>query len=125
MEYKNLIIEKKGPIAVLTFNRPKALNALNTETLTELSAAVDEIGKDSSVKVVIVTGSGNKAFVAGADITEVNKLTPLEGRRFGQLGQAAFRKIELLSQPVIAAINGFALGGGCELAMSCDIRIAS
>lgn len=125
MEFKNLILEKKGAVAVLTFNRPKALNALNTETLTELSAAVDAIGKDASIKVVICTGSGEKAFVAGADITEVNKLSALEGRQFGQLGQAVFRKIELLPQPVIAAINGFALGGGCELAMSCDIRIAS
>lgn len=125
MEYTNLILEKNGDVAVLTINRPKALNALNADTLTELSTVLDELGRDSSVKVVILTGSGAKAFVAGADIAQMKELNPMEGRRFGQLGQATFRKIELLPQPVIAAINGFALGGGCELAMSCDIRLAS
>ncbi|OLN32886.1 short-chain-enoyl-CoA hydratase [Desulfosporosinus metallidurans] len=125
MEYANLLLEKSGPIAVLTFNRPKALNALNSDTLSELSTVLDELGRDSSVKVVILTGSGEKAFVAGADISQMKDFNPLEGRRFGQLGQATFRKLELLPQPVIAAINGFALGGGCELAMACDIRLAS
>ena len=125
MEYTNLILEKNGAIAVLTINRPKALNALNAETLTELSTVLDELGRDSGVKVVILTGSGEKAFVAGADIAQMKGLNTLEGRRFGQLGQTTFRKLELLSQPVIAAINGFALGGGCELAMACDIRLAS
>jgi Enoyl-CoA hydratase/carnithine racemase len=125
VEYANLLLEKNGPVAVLTLNRPKALNALNSDTLTELSTALDELGRDSSVKVVILTGSGEKAFVAGADISQMKDFNSLEGRRFAQLGQATFRKIELLPQPVIAAINGFALGGGCELSMACDIRIAS
>ncbi len=125
VEYVNLLLEKSGPIAVLTFNRPKALNALNSDTLSELSTVLDELGRDSSVKVVILTGSGEKAFVAGADISQMKDFNPLEGRRFGQLGQATLRKLELLPQPVIAAINGFALGGGCELAMACDIRLAS
>ena len=128
MEYNNLILAQNGAVAVLTINRPKALNALNAlnaDTLTELSTVLDELGRDSSVKVVILTGSGEKAFVAGADIAQMKELNALEGRRFAQLGQATFRKLELLSQPVIAAINGFALGGGCELAMACDIRLAS
>jgi len=125
VEYTNLILEHNGAIAILTINRPKALNALNADTLSELSTVLDELGRDSSVKVVILTGSGEKAFVAGADIAQMKELNALEGRKFAQLGQATFRKLELLSQPVIAAINGFALGGGCELAMSCDIRLAS
>jgi len=125
VEYTNLILEKNEAVAILTINRPKALNALNADTLTELSTVLDELGRDSSVKVVILTGSGAKAFVAGADIAQMKELNPLEGRRFAELGHSAFRKIELLSQPVIAAINGFALGGGCELAMACDIRLAS
>lgn len=125
MEYTNLILEQNGAIAVLTINRPKALNALNSDTLTELSTALDELGRDSSVKVVILTGSGEKSFVAGADISQMKGLNPLEGRRFGQLGQATFRKLEQIPQPVIAAINGFALGGGCELALACDLRLAS
>lgn len=125
MEYTNLLLEQSGPIAVLTINRPKAFNSLNSDTLTELSTVLDELGRDSSVKVVILTGSGEKAFVAGADISQMKDLNPLEGRRFGQLGHTTFRKIELLPQPVIAAIKGFALGGGCELAMACDIRLAS
>ena len=125
MEYTNLILEQNDAIAVLTINRPKALNALNADTLTELSTVLDELGRDSSVKVVILTGSGEKAFVAGADISQMKELNALEGRRFGQLGQATFRKLELMPQPVIAAINGFALGGGCELAMACDLRLAS
>ena len=125
MEYVNILLEKNGPVAVLTINRPKALNALNADTLTELSTVLDELGSDSSVKAVVLTGSGEKAFVAGADIAQMKEFNPLEGRRFAQLGQATFRKIELLAQPVIAAINGFALGGGCELAMACDMRLAS
>lgn len=125
MEYTNLILEQDGAVAVLTINRPKALNALNSETLSELSTALDELGKNSSVKVVIITGSGNKSFVAGADIAQMKDFNALEARNFAQLGHATFRKIELLPQPVIAAVNGFALGGGCELAMACDIRLAS
>ncbi|MCO1599889.1 short-chain-enoyl-CoA hydratase [Desulfosporosinus nitroreducens] len=125
MEYNNLILKQKGAVAILTINRPKALNALNEDTLMELSSVLDELEKNSSVKVVILTGSGEKAFVAGADIAQMKELNALEGRRFAQLGQTTFRKLELLSQPVIAAVNGFALGGGCELAMACDIRLAS
>jgi len=124
VEYTNLLLEKNGAVAVLTINRPKALNALNSDTLSELSTVLDELGRDSSVKAVILTGSGEKAFVAGADISQMKDLNALEGRQFAQLGQATFRKLELLPQPVIAAINGFALGGGCELAMACDIRLA-
>ncbi|MDR3584117.1 MAG: enoyl-CoA hydratase-related protein [Desulfosporosinus sp.] len=124
MEYTNLLLEKSGPIAVLTINRPKALNALNSDTLSELSTVLEELGRDSSVKVVILTGSGRKAFVAGADTSQMKGFNPLEGRCFVQLGQATFRKLELLPQPVIVAINGLALGSGCELAMSCDIRLA-
>jgi len=125
VEYTNLLLEQSGPIAVLTINRPRAFNSLNSDTLSELSTVLDELGRDSSVKVVILTGSGEKAFVAGADISQMKDFNSLEGRRFAQLGHATFRKIELLPQPVIAAIKGFALGGGCELAMACDIRLAS
>lgn len=125
MEYTNLILEQNGAIAILTINRPKALNALNADTLTELSTVLDELGRDSSVKVIILTGSGEKAFVAGADIAQMKEFNTLEARHFGQLGHKTYRKLELMSQPVIAAINGFALGGGCELAMACDIRLAS
>ncbi|MCM0759471.1 short-chain-enoyl-CoA hydratase [Sporomusa sphaeroides DSM 2875] len=110
---------------MITLNRPKALNALNSELLTELNGLLDEIAQDDSVKVVIITGSGDKAFVAGADIAEMQNISPLEGRAFGKFGQAIFNKLENIPQPVIAAVNGFALGGGCELAMACDIRIAS
>ncbi|MBZ4655042.1 MAG: Crotonyl-CoA hydratase [Peptococcaceae bacterium] len=123
-EYKNLLFTNEEGIGILTMNRPKALNALNSETLSELSQLLDEIAKDDSVKVLIITGA-EKAFVAGADITEMLHMTSAEGRTFGLLGQATFNKIENMPKPVIAAINGFALGGGCELAMACDIRIAS
>ncbi|AFQ44911.1 short-chain-enoyl-CoA hydratase [Desulfosporosinus meridiei] len=125
MEYANLLLEKNGAVAVLTINRPKALNALNSDTVTELSTALDELGRDSSVKAVILTGSGEKAFIAGADISQMKDFNCMQARRFAQLGHSVFRKIELMPQPVIAAINGFALGGGCELAMACDIRIAA
>ena len=125
MKYTNLLLEQSGAIAILTINRPKALNALNSDTLSELSSAIDELGMNSSVKVVVLTGSGEKAFVAGADISQMKDFNSLEGRRFAQLGQATLRKLELMPQPVIAAVNGFALGGGCELAMACDLRIAS
>jgi len=123
-EYKNLLFENQDGVGILTMNRPKALNALNTETLGELSVLLDEIAKDESVKVVIITGA-ERSFVAGADITEMLHFTSAQGREFGRLGQSVFNKIEKMPKPVIAAINGFALGGGCELSMSCDIRIAS
>lgn len=125
MELKNVLLEKEGNIAVVTINRPKALNALNTETLKDLDVVFDAIENDEEVYAVVLTGAGEKAFVAGADITEMKEKNVIEGRKFGQLGNKVFRKIETLSKPVIAAINGFALGGGCEIAMSCDIRIAS
>lgn len=124
MELKNVIFEKEGNIAIVTINRPSALNALNTETLKEIDLVIDEISRDSEVYSVIITGAG-KSFVAGADITEMKDMTTLEGREFGILGNKVFRKIELLDKPVIAAVNGFALGGGCELSMACDMRIAS
>ena len=124
MEYKNLIIEKEEAIAVLTMNRPKMLNALNSETLSELKSALESLEKDKEVKAVVITGA-ERAFVAGADISEMIDMNALEGQNYGKLGQEAFFKIENLRKPVIAAVNGFALGGGCELAMACDIRIAS
>lgn len=124
-EYQNLLFEKDDGIGIITLNRPKALNALNAATMYELSALADEIAKDDTVKVVIIIGSGEKAFVAGADITEMQSMSAIEGRNWGKLGQMVFNKIENLPQPVIAAIHGFALGGGCELSMACDIRIVS
>lgn len=125
MELKNVILEKEGKVALVTINRPKALNALNSETLVELDFVFDEIAKDEEVYAVILKGSGEKAFVAGADITEMKDLNTVEGRNFGILGNKVFRKVETLEKPVIAAINGFTLGGGCELSMACDIRIAT
>ncbi len=120
----NLLVEKKERICVVSFNRPESLNALNSEVLAELNECVDKLNNDKDVDVIILTGAG-KAFVAGADICQMKDMNSVEARKFGELGQETFRKIELLDKPVIAAVNGFALGGGCELAMSCDIRIAS
>lgn len=125
MGFDNLLLEKEGMLAVLSINRPQALNALNSDTLAELEQAVEQIDRDPDVKVLIITGAGEKAFVAGADIAYMQPLTAVEGKAFGELGQRVFRKVEELKIPVIAAVNGFALGGGCELAMACDIRIAS
>lgn len=124
MEYKNIKLEKENHTSILTINRPKALNALNAELLNEIDQCIDEVKNDESTYVLIITGEG-KAFVAGADIAEMKDKTPEQARKFAELGLAIFRKIELMEKPVIAAINGFALGGGCELSMSCDIRIAS
>jgi len=124
MELQNIVVEKSEGIALVKFNRPKALNALNSETLTELDQVVQVLSNDTDVRVVVFTGEG-KSFIAGADILEMSTLSAEEGRRFGALGQAIFRKVELMAKPTIAAVNGFALGGGCEFAMSCDIRIAS
>ena len=123
--YENLLFSKENGIGYVTINRPKALNALNAATVEELDALLDEIAADAEIQVVIVTGGGEKSFVAGADITEMRPLGAIAGRAWGQKGQAVFTKLENLPQPVIAAVNGFALGGGCELAMACDIRIAS
>lgn len=116
--------EQNGFIGIITIDREKALNALNSEVLTELEAVVDAVSIDDT-RCLILTGAGQKAFVAGADIGEMSKLTKAEGKAFGEKGNAVFRKIENLPIPVIAAVNGFALGGGCELSLSCDIRIAS
>ena len=121
----NVLLEKKGNIAVATINRPKALNALNSDVLTDLGELVDIVNADSEIRALIITGSGEKAFVAGADIGEMSTLTPEEGEAFGKHGNDVFRRIETLPIPTIAAINGFALGGGCELSMSCDIRICA
>lgn len=124
-QYKNIIYGCEEGIGIVTINRPKALNALNAETVSELDDVFTKIGREENIKVVIVTGAGEKSFVAGADIKEMSCLDAAAGRRWGQDGQAVFTKLENLPQPVIAAVNGYALGGGCELAMACDIRIAS
>jgi len=116
--------DTEGAVGVVTIERPKALNALNSEVLAELEACFDSIDTDV-IRAVILTGSGDKSFVAGADIAEMSKLNPAEGEAFGKKGNDVFRKIETFPIPVIAAVNGFALGGGCEIAMSCDIRICS
>jgi enoyl-CoA hydratase len=124
MDLKNVTVEKEGQLAVVTVNRPDALNALNVETMTEIGRAFDALAGDADVRAVILTGAG-KAFVAGADIAELSKMGGMEARDASQLGQRTFLKIENLPKPVVAAINGYALGGGLELAMACDIRIAS
>jgi len=125
MNYKNLLLNINEHIAVLTLNRPDKLNALNHETLTELKHALELLKDDANIFAVIITGSGEKAFVAGADISEINRLNMLEGKQFAEFGQSVFSIIEKFDKPVIAAVNGFALGGGCELALSCHIRLAS
>ncbi len=124
MNFNNLIFEKKENIAIVTINRPDKLNALNKETVMELGQAFDEIEIDSQIKGVLITGSGEKAFVAGADILEISLLDNISGTEFSLEGHEVFNKIENCSKPVVAAINGFALGGGCELALACHIRIA-
>ena len=121
----NIIFEKLNHVGIVTISRPNALNALNTETLRELEETVDMVSMDKDIYVLIITGSGEKAFVAGADISEMKDKNVLDGRQFGILGNRVFRKIEMLEIPTIAAVNGFALGGGCELSLCCDIRIAS
>ncbi len=122
MEFINYEVD--GAVAVLTINRPKALNALNSAVLDELSETIDSIDL-SEVRALIVTGAGEKSFVAGADIGEMSTLTKAEGEAFGKKGNDVFRKLETLPIPVIAAVNGFALGGGCEISLACDIRICS
>jgi enoyl-CoA hydratase len=125
MSYENLLYEKKDAIAYITFNRPKALNALNRKTVEELQQVLLDAKKDESVRVLILTGSGEKAFVAGADINELAQQTPVNGKEFSLFGQGVFHLLETIGKPSICAINGFALGGGCELALCCSIRLAS
>ena len=124
MAYHNLILKKEDRMATISMNRPEALNALNSETFHELNAAFDELEKDDKIEVIIVTGEG-KAFVAGADIVEMQNMNGQQSRAFSMLGQQVFRRMELMEKVFIGAINGFSLGGGCEFAMACDIRIAS
>ena len=123
--FENLLYEKKGAIAYITVNRPKVLNALNTATWEDLRGAFEAARDDAEVRGVILTGAGDKAFIAGADITELAQLSAVEAEESSRFGQSVLDLIENLGKPVIAAINGFALGGGCETAMACTIRIAS
>ncbi|MGE4274351.1 MAG: enoyl-CoA hydratase-related protein [Desulfitobacterium sp.] len=118
-------LKKENRLAFVTINRPKVLNALNTEVLNELDKIITELYDDKDIDVVIFTGAGEKAFIAGADIAEMKEKSPKEAYAFARQGQILFQRIQDLPQPTIAAINGFAFGGGCELAMSCDMRIAS
>jgi len=124
-EFKNLIIERQGHCGIITINRPKVLNALNVTTLEEIRSAVKALGSDTEVRGIILTGSGQKAFVAGADIDYLATLSPRDAHAFSVTGGRTLRAIETVEKPVIAAVNGFALGGGCELALSCDVIIAS
>ncbi|MDY0133348.1 MAG: enoyl-CoA hydratase-related protein [Desulforegulaceae bacterium] len=125
MAYENIILEVEKSIAKITFNRPKALNALNQALLDELDKALDEVEQNEDVKVLVLTGAGDKAFVAGADITEINKLNALEAKFFCKKGHDVMARLQEIPIPVIAAVNGFALGGGSEMALSCDFIYAS
>ena len=125
MAFENLTLERDGAVAVLTINRPKVLNALNTQTMDELRRAVLEVKHDAALRALVVTGAGDKSFVAGADINELAVQVPVQGREHALRGQHVFDLIENMGKPVIAAINGFALGGGCELALACTLRIAA
>ena len=125
MAYENLLYEKKDGIAYITFNRPKVLNALNRQTIDEFHRVLLDAKHDPGVRVLILTGAGEKAFVAGADINELAQQTPVNGKEFSLYGQSVFHLLETIGRPSICAINGFALGGGCELALCCSIRLAS
>jgi len=125
MAYETILFEQEGAIGILKLNRPQALNALNSKVISELMAVLDQIESDVLPKVLIITGAGEKAFVAGTDIIEMEKLSCSEARTFASFARKAIDRIANLNRPVIAAVNGFALGGGCELAMACDIRVAS
>ena len=125
MPFDNLLIERDAAVAVITINRPKVLNALNNSTLDELRRAALELKRDEAIRAIVITGSGDKSFVAGADINEFLEQSPASGRDQALAGQHVFDLIENLGKPVIAAVNGYALGGGCELAMACTLRIAA
>ena len=125
MSFENLLLDRDGPVAIVTINRPRVLNALNAQTIDELRRAMLELQRDAQVRAIVLTGAGEKSFVAGADINELAVQTPTGGREHALAGQHVLDVIESLGKPVIAAINGFALGGGCELAMACTLRIAS
>jgi enoyl-CoA hydratase len=125
MSYENIKVETRDEVAVVTVNRPEKLNALNDRTVEELEQAFTAIGSDPAVRGVILTGAGEKAFVAGADIGELATQSPVDGRERSVRGQRVLDRIEGLGKPVVAAVNGFALGGGCELAMACHVRVAS
>lgn len=125
MAYENILYEKRDGIGFITFNRPKVLNALNRETIAEFEQALLDARGDAAVRVLILTGAGEKSFVAGADIAGLATRTPVDGKEFSLYGQSVFHLLETIGKPSICAINGFALGGGCELALSCTIRLAS
>jgi len=125
MQLENILWKVEDGVGVATLNRPKALNALNSQTVRELGELLGEVERDASLRALVLTGAGDKAFVAGADIAEMSGLAPLEARRFAEVGQRTLERLEALPIPTIAAVNGFALGGGCELAMACDLVYAS
>jgi len=125
MNYENIRVEQRDRLATVVLDRPKVLNALNAATFAELDSAFDDLAEDGDVRVVLLTGAGERAFAAGADIRELDAVGAGEGKAFALRGQAVFRKIETLGKPVIACVRGFALGGGCELAMACTLRIAA
>lgn len=125
MAYENIIFEREGAVGILKINRPKSLNALNPATVKEIASCLDEIQQDGSIRCLIVTGEGDRAFVAGADISAMVTMTATEGHAFSALGLGVMRRLETLPIPVIAAVNGFALGGGTELALACDLIIAA
>jgi enoyl-CoA hydratase len=125
MSYENILLEIREPLAVITLNRPKVLNALNAATLRELDTTIAELSARQQIRAILLTGAGEKAFAAGADIHELAKVSAIEGHQLALRGQQIFDRIENCGKPVIACINGFALGGGCELAMACTFRIAS
>jgi enoyl-CoA hydratase len=125
MEFKNTLYEKSEGIATITINRPQALNALNAETLKEISARLEDAENDANIKIILITGAGDRAFSAGADLNMMKNVSPVKAVELSRLGQQLCNQVESLGKPVIAAINGYALGGGLELAMACDLRIAS
>jgi enoyl-CoA hydratase len=125
MSFETLLVERDGAVDVVTINRPKLLNALNSQTISDLQRAMHDLQQDAAVRAIVITGAGEKAFVAGADINELAVLSPAEAQLHARRSQAVFNAIEQLGKPVIAAINGFALGGGCELAMACTVRVAA